>query len=69
MSEQKKDIGALWMRTSGKGTKFLSGFLELDGKKHEIIAFANDKGGNEKRPDYRIYPSEPRQGSGESIPF
>ena len=65
----KKDIGALWARTSSKGNRFLSGFIELDGKKYEIIAFANNKNGNEKRPDFRIFPSEPRQPDSNAIPF
>lgn len=56
----KKDIGALWERQSSKGSTYLTGFVEIDGKKHELVLFRNNKDGNEKRPDYHIYPSEPR---------
>jgi uncharacterized protein (DUF736 family) len=69
MSEQKKDIGALWARTSSKGNQFLSGFVQVNGEKYEIIVFQNNKDGNDKRPDYRIFPSGPRIGFSESIPF
>lgn len=27
----------------------------------DIVVFKNDKGDNDKRPDYRIFKSEPRQ--------
>lgn len=69
MSEQKKDIGALWSRTASSGAEYMTGFIELNGAKVEVVAFRNKKDGNEKRPDWRIYPSEPRQSKGESIPF
>ena len=64
----KKDIGALWARQSKNGASYLTGFIEIDGKRQEVVLFPNKKDGNDKRPDWRIYPSEPRQG-GESIPF
>ena len=65
----KKDIGAMWARTSQKGNPWLSGIIEVDGKKIEFVAFHNDKGGVEKRPDYKIYPSEPMGERKETVPF
>lgn len=56
-------IGALWLKESKKGTKFMSGKIKIDGVEHDIMVFKNDKGDNPKRPDYRIFPSEPREDS------
>jgi uncharacterized protein (DUF736 family) len=55
----RKDIGALWIRQSKKGEAFLSGVIELNGQKIEIIAFQNRKE-REKHPDWKIYLSERR---------
>lgn len=55
-----KPIGALWSKTSGKGTDFFTGNVEIDGIKTDIVIFKNDKGDNEKRPDYKIYVSKPK---------
>ena len=56
-------IGAIWKRTAkSNGKEYLSiVFTRADGSKSEFIAFENDKGDNDKRPDYKIYKSEPRQ--------
>jgi uncharacterized protein (DUF736 family) len=58
-------VGAIWKRmgkTSGK--EYLSIVFTLpDGRKSEFIAFENDKGDNDKRPDYKIFKSTPRDGS------
>jgi uncharacterized protein (DUF736 family) len=65
----KKDIGAFWERQSKAGKTYLSGSIEIDGKRIEIIAFRNDKGDNAKRPDWKVYPSEPLGDKTENIPF
>lgn len=54
-----KDIGALWIKRSSKG-EYLSGSVEIDGKKHFIVCFLNSYKKETKHPDYKIYPSEPR---------
>lgn len=60
MPEQKeKSIGALWKKESSKGTTFLSGELEIEGKKHRIVVFKNTYKEQEKHPDYRIFLSQP----------
>lgn len=54
-------IGALWIKESAKG-KFLSGVVEVNGEKLNIVVFKNTfKKEGEKSPDYRIYASKPRE--------
>lgn len=48
-----KYVGALWLKDGKKG-KFMSGKIELLGVEQDILIFKNDKGGNERRPDYQI---------------
>ena len=63
MSNNFKDsVGALWKYTSQKGTPYLSGTIKIGGVDYPIMIFKNDKGDNEKRPDYRVYPSSPKEG-------
>jgi uncharacterized protein (DUF736 family) len=55
----KRSIGALWARTSKKGTDFFSGKIEGIG---DVVVFANaDKEDGDKRPDWKIFKSEPRE--------
>ena len=63
-------IGALWIKTSTKG-EFLSGNIEVDGKKIAIVCFRNTlKKEGEKTPDYNILISKPREEKREGvIPF
>ena len=68
MSDEKKDIGAMWIRQSSKGLEYMTGNITIDGKLHEVVAFRNDKGGNDKRPDWKIYPATPREQK-ETVPF
>ena len=67
---EKKDIGALWEKTAKSGIKFLSGYIEVAGQKVEVVCFSNKKDGNDRRPDWRVMPSEKReQGTSSDIPF
>lgn len=63
MTYQKNEgtpaIGALWVKTSKKGTQYMSGTIEIDGQKMNIVCFANKKT-KDSQPDYRILPSEDR---------
>jgi uncharacterized protein (DUF736 family) len=52
----EESCGAIWKRKSAKGNEFLS--IKIGDK--EYIAFTNDKGDNPKRPDFKVYPSTPR---------
>jgi uncharacterized protein (DUF736 family) len=51
-------LGAFWKKISKSGKKFLAGEITIDGTKTKITCWPNDKGGNEKRPDFVIYLSE-----------
>lgn len=61
METKQKEYGALWCKKSGKGTDFMSGTLEIDGKKVEVVAFLNSNKKNPKEPDWRIYESKPKE--------
>jgi hypothetical protein len=67
MSEQEKNIGGLWLKESNKtGKKYMSGNIEIDGRKIKIVVFKNTKKdannpADEKKPDYRIFESKPMQ--------
>lgn len=49
-----KAVGALWVKEGSKG-KFFSGEIELNGVKTHILIFRNEKGGVDRRPDYRVH--------------
>jgi uncharacterized protein (DUF736 family) len=68
MSEKQQSCGALWKNTSKKGEVYLSGNVEIDGVKHKIVVFKNTYKDDEKKPDYRIYPSQPMQGAQSEAP-
>jgi len=59
MSEKKQSIGALWSK-QGRNGDYLSGNVEINGVKHNIICFINGFKELPKHPDYQIYKSEPR---------
>lgn len=55
MSEQNKSIGSLWYKEAASGVKYLSGNIEINGKKIYIAAFKNTKKPEgSKQPDFRI---------------
>lgn len=61
MSEPaRKDIGALWWRVSRNGRKFLTGTVNG----HDIVVFENERKAG-KQPDFRIFPSQQRDGQSE----
>ena len=45
--------GAVWLRTSQKGMKYMSGTLNVNGVEYDIAMFKNDKK-SDKAPDYRL---------------
>ena len=61
----KREIGALWTRTSqGSGKKYFSGHFKIDTefgeeKKIPVVAFFNKDKKAENQPDFRIYLSRP----------
>jgi len=59
-NEKNRNIGGLWLKTSKSGNKFMSGSIEIEGKKHQFVVFKNkhkEEGSN--HPDYVIFPSNP----------
>lgn len=58
MSDKKQSIGALWLRDSQNGTKYMSGVIEIDGVKHSVVVFKNNYKQEDKHPDYRVYLSD-----------
>ena len=64
MSEQaNRNIGALWSKKSKAGMNFLSGNVEINGEKIEIVVFKNTDKKNENGPDFRILLSTPYEGT------
>jgi len=69
---KNREIGALWLKKSASGTKYLSGHIEtgenddIDSEKTRVIVFANKDKKNDRAPDYRMYLSETPQSSGKS---
>ena len=61
----KREIGALWTRTSqGSGKKYFSGHFKIDTefgeeKKIPVVAFFNKDKKAENQPDFRIFLSRP----------
>jgi len=60
MSEQKEAaIGALWEKTSARGT-FMTGNVEINGEKVGIVVFKNEQKTG-KQPDWRILKAKPKE--------
>ena len=58
-NNKDKSIGAMWLRTSKSGNKFMTGNIEIQGKKHQFVVFKNKYKQGETHPDYVILPSNP----------
>jgi len=60
MEEKKQQsIGALWIKKSKSDLTYLSGLIEVGGKKTQIVVFKNTMKEEDKQPDYRILESTP----------
>ncbi len=57
--EKTKSIGGLYNKVSQKGMDYLNGFINVEGKKIQIVAFKNNNKFSETSPDYSIFLSEP----------
>lgn len=52
MSDNK---GALWLKKSrDKKTTYMSGHVQIDGKKHYLKVFKNTRKNKDNQPDYSI---------------
>ena len=56
----EKSIGGLWSKQSAKGLAFMSGNIEIDGKKIPVVCFYNSNKKNPNEPDWRILRSTPK---------
>lgn len=50
------NLGAMWNKVSRKGDSYLSGYIEIDGKRTQFCAFPN-KYKKDNNPDYTILPT------------
>ena len=64
---QNREVGALWLKKSASGNKYLSGHITtgneegIEESRERVIVFANKNKKNDNAPGYRIYKSEPQQ--------
>lgn len=59
-TNSKKDIGAIWIKQSKKGDKYLSAAITINGTKYNLVGFKNNyKDEGSSQPDYRLYELEP----------
>lgn len=62
MENKKNDnIGALWLKTSKDGKKYMSGMVEIAGFKINIVVFKNNNKKEDRHPDYNILQSKPME--------
>lgn len=54
----EKPVGAIWKKVSQKNGKE---YLSIKIGEAQYIAFLNDKGGVDTRPDFQVYASKPRE--------
>jgi len=50
----EKQQGALWKKNTGK-TKYLSGYVEIEGIQHKVVIFPNKFKQENKHPEFIIY--------------
>jgi hypothetical protein len=53
----EKPVGAIWRKTSKKNEEYLS--IKIG--EVQYVAFLNNKGGVDTRPDFQVYASKPRE--------
>lgn len=58
--EREKDLGALWIKTGAKG-EYMTGTIEINGEKINIVCFTNQHKKEAKHPDWRILRSKPKE--------
>ncbi len=61
-NNKPKSIGAMWKKQNDKG-KYLSGQIEIDGKKIDFVAYPNSYKTEDKHPDLRMFLKTGRAGT------
>lgn len=56
---KEDELGALWLK-DGKNGKYMSGRIEINGEKINIVVFKNTYKEKENQPDYKILRSRPK---------
>jgi hypothetical protein len=65
--EREKPIGAIWIKKSKDGQNtYISGEIEVGGKKQSFIGFKNRLKDDAKYPDYRLFVRRPPTTGGAS---
>lgn len=59
---KEDELGALWLK-EGKSGKYMSGRIEVNGEKINIVVFKNTYKEKENQPDYKILRSRPKIGA------
>ena len=59
MPNNPNQLGALWIKESEKG-QYMSGYIEIDGKKINIVCFKNTYKKEDKHPDWQVLKSKPK---------
>lgn len=58
------ELGAMWIKTSPQGEKYMSGVIEYPGCNIPIAVFKNKNKTADNHPDYKIVWSKPNNKSG-----
>ncbi len=59
-TKKNDELGALWRKQSHTGTEFMSGYIQIDGQKIDIVCFRS-KLENPNAPAWRILKSQKRE--------
>lgn len=58
--KNEDELGALWVRTGARGD-YMTGTIEIDGTKHNVVLFKNGNKKSDKSPDWRVLRAKPRE--------
>lgn len=67
-------LGALWLKDSKSGHKYMSGVVKVGDAEVKVVVFKNNYKEDEKHPDYIVYESKPQDAKpkddfADDIPF
>lgn len=61
-NSKKLSVGAIWVKTSKSGNKYISVAVEINGERINLVGFKNNyKQEGSNQPDYRLFFSEEKQ--------